>query len=100
MASPEQKILLADSSPQSSDCGPSPGEPIDYQTPDLDRALKDAYPGGIDVDYDNVGGPVLEAVLRRINRGAPIPLVGLIAQSNAAEPPPGPTRCRCRSSGR
>ena len=51
---------------------------------------KDACPAGIDVYYDNVGGPVLEAVLRRINRGARIPLVGLIAQYNAAEPPPGP----------
>jgi NADPH-dependent curcumin reductase CurA len=73
---------------------------VNYKTPDLDRALKDACPGGIDVYYDNVGGPMLEAVLQRINRGAPIPLVGLIAQSNAAEPPPGPTRGRCRSSGR
>jgi NADPH-dependent curcumin reductase CurA len=33
---------------------------------------------------------VLAAVLRRINRGARIPLVGLITQSNAAEPPPDP----------
>jgi NADPH-dependent curcumin reductase CurA len=73
---------------------------VNYKTPDLDRVLKEACLAGIDVYYDNVGGPVLEAVLRRINRGAPIPLVGLIAQSNAAEPPPGPTRCRCRSSGR
>jgi hypothetical protein len=32
---------------------------VHYQTPDLDRALKDACPGGIDVDYDNIGGPVL-----------------------------------------
>ena len=47
-------------------------------------------PGGIDVYFDNVGGPVLAAVLRRINRGAPIPLGGLIAQYNAAEPPPDP----------
>ena len=33
---------------------------------------------------------MLEAVLRRINRGARIPLVGLISQYNATEPPPGP----------
>jgi hypothetical protein len=52
---------------------------VNYKTPDLDRVLKDACPGGIDVYFDNVGGPVLEAVLRRINRGARIPLVGLIA---------------------
>jgi NADPH-dependent curcumin reductase len=63
---------------------------VNYKMPDLDRALKDACPGGIDVYYDNVGRPVLAAVLRRINRGARIPLVGQIAHYNAAEPPPGP----------
>ena len=42
---------------------------VNYQTQDLDRVLKDACPGGIDVYFDNVGGSVLEAVLRRINRG-------------------------------
>ena len=63
---------------------------VNYKTLDLDRALKDACPGGIDVYFDNVGGPVLAAVLRRINRGARIPLVGQIAHYNAAEPPPGP----------
>ena len=63
---------------------------VNYKTQDLDRGLKDACPGGIDVYYDNVGGLVLEAVLRRINRGARISLVGLISQYNAGEPPPGP----------
>jgi NADPH-dependent curcumin reductase CurA len=63
---------------------------INYKTQDLGQALKDACPAGIDVYYDNVGGPVLAAVLRRINRGARIPLVGQIAQYNATEPPPGP----------
>ena len=63
---------------------------INRRTEDLDRALGKACPGGIDVYYDNVAGPVLEAVLRHINRGARIPLVGLISQYNAAKPPPGP----------
>ena len=43
--------------------------------------------------YDNVAGKVLEAVLRHINQGAPIPLVGLISQYNATEAPPGPNLC-------
>ncbi|HEV3259360.1 MAG TPA: NADP-dependent oxidoreductase [Gemmataceae bacterium] len=60
------------------------------RTEDLDQALARACPGGIDVYYDNVGGSVLEAVLRHINRGARIPLVGLISQYNAPKPPPGP----------
>ena len=63
---------------------------VNYKTQDLKQALKDACPGGIDVYYDNVGGPVLAAVLRQINQGARIPLVGQIAHYNATEPPPGP----------
>ena len=57
---------------------------------DLDRGLADACPDGIDVYYDNVGGKVLASVLGHINRGARIPLVGLISQYNATGPPPGP----------
>jgi NADPH-dependent curcumin reductase len=63
---------------------------VDYKTQDLDEALRDACRAGIDIYYDNVGGRVLEAVLRRINRGARIPLVGLISQYNATGPTPGP----------
>ena len=63
---------------------------VNYKTQDLKQALKDACPGGIDVYYDNVGGPVLAAVLWQINKGARIPLVGQIAHYNATEPPPGP----------
>ena len=47
-------------------------------------------PNGIDVYFDNVAGAVLETVLRFINRGARIPLCGLISQYNATEPPSGP----------
>jgi NADPH-dependent curcumin reductase CurA len=63
---------------------------VDYKKDDFAEALKDACPGGIDIYYDNVGGPVLAAVLGQINRGARIPLVGHIAQYNATTPPPGP----------
>jgi NADPH-dependent curcumin reductase CurA len=63
---------------------------INRRTEDLDKALANACPNGIDIYYDNVAGPVLEAVLRHINIGARIPLVGLISQYNAPQPPPGP----------
>jgi len=62
---------------------------INYKKEDLVPALKAACPNGIDVYFDNVAGPVLEAVLRVINRGARIPLVGLISQYNQ-KPGPGP----------
>jgi NADPH-dependent curcumin reductase CurA len=63
---------------------------INHKTQDLDAALLDACPKGIDVYYDNVAGAILQAVLRHINIGARIPLVGLISQYNADKLPPGP----------
>jgi NADPH-dependent curcumin reductase CurA len=63
---------------------------VSYRTQDLVAALKEACPAGIDVYFDNVGGPVLAAVLRLLNRNARIPLCGMISQYNATELPPGP----------
>jgi hypothetical protein len=63
---------------------------INRKTQDLSSALKTACPNGIDVYFDNTAGPILEAVLQQINLGARIPLVGLISQYNAENPPPGP----------
>jgi NADPH-dependent curcumin reductase CurA len=64
---------------------------INYKTTqDLNAALKEACPNGVDVYVDNVAGAILEAVLRRINLHARIPLVGLISQYNATKPVPGP----------
>ncbi|MBW4594506.1 MAG: NADP-dependent oxidoreductase [Brasilonema angustatum HA4187-MV1] len=63
---------------------------INRKTQELSFALKDACPNGIDVYFDNTAGPILEAVLQQINLGARIPLVGLISQYNAENPPPGP----------
>jgi NADPH-dependent curcumin reductase len=63
---------------------------IDYKSEELGAALERACPGGIDVYFDNVGGDVLAAVLRRINSFARIPLCGIISQYNATELPPGP----------
>lgn len=63
---------------------------INRKTQDLSSALKAACPNGIDVYFDNTAGAILEAVLQQINLGARIPLVGLISQYNAENPPPGP----------
>ena len=65
-------------------------ECINRNTQDLSSALKAACPDGIDVYFDNTAGAILEAVLQQINLGARIPLVGLISQYNAENPPPGP----------
>ena len=63
---------------------------VNYKTQELLPALKEACPRGVDVYFDNVGGPVLAAVLRLLNQNARIPLCGLISQYNATELPPGP----------
>ncbi|HEX6468000.1 MAG TPA: NADP-dependent oxidoreductase [Streptosporangiaceae bacterium] len=53
---------------------------VDYKADDLDRALAEHAPGGVDVFLDNVGGGVLDAVLGRLARGARIVLSGGISQ--------------------
>ncbi len=60
---------------------------IDYKAAaDLDAALRDACPDGIDVYFDNVGGRVSDAVTLQLNTWARIVLCGAISQYNAAEP--------------
>src|SRR5438094_2706688 len=63
---------------------------VNYKTADLRGALADACPSGVDVYFDNVGGAVLAAALRILNRGARIPLCGMISEYNATETQPGP----------
>ncbi|MCG3179259.1 MAG: NADPH-dependent curcumin reductase [Phycisphaerae bacterium] len=64
---------------------------VNYKTAKrLVKSLREVCPEGIDVYFDNVAGETLEAVLRMINVGARIPLVGLISQYNERRLPPGP----------
>lgn len=67
-------------------------EAINYRTTDVDQALAQACPQGIDVYYDNVGGATLDHVLKRVNVHARIPTCGLISMYNADNPVPGPYR--------
>ncbi|KQY58452.1 NADP-dependent oxidoreductase [Aeromicrobium sp. Root495] len=63
---------------------------IDYRQGDLNRAIKEAAPKGVDVYFDNVGGETLDAALRNLRRGARIAICGAISTYNATEPVPGP----------
>lgn len=65
---------------------------VDHKSPTFADDLAAATPDGIDVYFENVGGPVTEAVLRRLNRFARIPVCGLIAYYNATDAPEGPDR--------
>jgi NADPH-dependent curcumin reductase CurA len=57
---------------------------------DLHEALRQACPAGVDVYFENVGGPMLDAVLRLANLHVRIPLCGMISQYNLEVPDPGP----------
>jgi NADPH-dependent curcumin reductase CurA len=59
---------------------------VDYKAGRLDQELKAALPKGVDCYFENVGGEILDAVLRRTNPFSRIAVCGLISQYNATEP--------------
>ncbi|RAK61009.1 NADP-dependent oxidoreductase [Phenylobacterium hankyongense] len=64
---------------------------IDYKAEkDLTAALLAAAPDGVDVYFDNVGGPHLEAALNGARLFARFAICGMISIYNATEPQPGP----------
>ena len=63
---------------------------INYKTDDLVPALRAACPDGVDIYFENVGGALFAAVLRVLNRGARIPLCGMISEYNTTKDPGGP----------
>lgn len=64
---------------------------FNYKTSEsLLQSVKEACPKGVDVLFENVGGEQMEAVLWCMRDFGRIALCGMIADYNAAEPPPGP----------
>ena len=63
---------------------------VNYKRENLRDALTRACPKGIDIDFENVGGAVMDAVFERLNLHARVVLCGLISQYNAQQPPSGP----------
>ena len=59
---------------------------VDYKAGKLEEDLRAATPKGVDVYFENVGGEVLDAVLKRLNSFARIPLCGLVSQYNETRP--------------
>jgi NADPH-dependent curcumin reductase CurA len=65
--------------------------PINYQIVDnLGEALAAACPDGFDVYFENVGGPLLEAVLNNMREHGRLAFCGLIDAYNSSRPEPGP----------
>ncbi|WP_374763840.1 NADP-dependent oxidoreductase [Yunchengibacter salinarum] len=66
---------------------------FNYKTEgNLVKAVRKANPDGIDVYFENVGGPIMEAAINNLNFNARIALCGMIASYNATldDLPPGP----------
>jgi len=63
---------------------------INYKTEPLHQALRAACPNGIDIYFENVGGPTLEAVLNQMNDFGRIPVCGMISGYNRTDLEPGP----------
>jgi NADPH-dependent curcumin reductase CurA len=63
---------------------------IDYKSQDVKESLRSLCPKGVNVYFDNVGGPILDAVLTQITRGARIVICGAISQYNNTDGVRGP----------
>ena len=63
---------------------------INYKSEDVGAALDKHCPDGIDVNFENVGGQIMDEVIARLNDFSRMPLCGLISTYNATEPVPGP----------
>jgi len=59
---------------------------IDYKAGNLLDNLKAACPKGVDACFENVGGEILDTVLRLMNLRGRITVCGLISDYNAKEP--------------
>ena len=64
---------------------------VNYRTAgNLSAAIAAACPGGIDIYFDNIGGPLLEAALDNLAEGARIVMCGAISSYHSTTPEPGP----------
>jgi NADPH-dependent curcumin reductase CurA len=63
---------------------------INHRIADIPRELAELCPDRVDVFFDNVGGPILDAVLGRLNMHGRVVLCGAISVYNDQGRPPGP----------
>lgn len=59
---------------------------VNYKHPDWKAKLAAAVPNGIDIDFENVGGEVMNAVLDLMNLHGRVVLCGLISGYNKEDP--------------
>src|SRR5213080_4383879 len=59
---------------------------VDYKTPDWRDRLRAATPAGVDLDFENVGGEIMDEVMARMNLGGRVVLCGMISGYNEGKP--------------
>ncbi len=64
---------------------------INYKADNLAEQLAAATPNGIDVFFENTGGPIQTQIFERMNAHGRIAVCGLIADYTKATPTPGPS---------
>ncbi len=64
---------------------------IDYKNEDVNARLRELAPDGINVFFDNVGGPVLDAVLDNLAMRARVIICGAISQYDDLDNVTGPS---------
>ena len=64
---------------------------VDYKNENVGAALDRLCPSGIDVNFENVGGEIMDAVVSRMNNFGRMPLCGMISTYNDSDRPSGPT---------
>jgi len=67
---------------------------IDYKNEDVGDALDRLAPGGIDLNFENVGGDIMIAVWNRLNLRARMAVCGMVSAYNATKRPPSPDLSR------
>jgi len=63
---------------------------INYKSDDLAEQLRAATPDGVDLYFENTGGPVQHITYGRMNAHGRIIVCGMIADYNTDKPSPGP----------
>ena len=58
---------------------------IDYKAEGMEEKLKEACPEGVDIYFENVGGPVSKAVAKLLNEGSRVPICGFISAYNSED---------------
>ena len=59
---------------------------VDYKAGNFEADLKAAVPKGVDIYFDNVGGPILDALLARMRLFSRIVVCGTISDYDTTEP--------------